>query len=295
MRIIITGAGGLLGSSLASFATDRHEVYSLYNQHAPPAGKPIKFDLASNSQFDDIANRIKPETIIHAAAMTEVDRCETEKEMAIELNFKATQRIAHTARRLGAHLIFVSTDYVFDGNVGHYREGSLRKPINHYGYTKLLAERSVAKVSTLYSIARASVIYGAHAASGKVNFALWLLESLKAGKPVNVLRDQYVCPTLNSNLAEMLLELAEKRIEGAFHLSGATRVSRYEFAEEICKTFEYDASLLHPISIVDMKWTARRPRDTSLNTDKAKKVLYNKPLNLIDSLARFKAELKLAC
>jgi dTDP-4-dehydrorhamnose reductase len=142
-----------------------------------------------------------------------------------------------------------------------------------------------------YFIARPSVIYGSTPAAGKVNFALWLIETLRKGEHVKIVTDQWNTPTLNTNLAEMTLEAAERRLTGTFHLCGATRVSRFQFAQLIAETFGLGKNLINPVLSSQFKWPAKRPMDSSLDTTKAQQTLKNKPLEIHEALKRLKLEL----
>lgn len=140
-----------------------------------------------------------------------------------------------------------------------------------------------------YCIARGSVIYGSTPATGKTNFASWLLDKLKK-EQAKIITDQWNSPTLNANMAEMIIETLEKRTNGTFHLAGATRLSRYEFAEHIAKTFNLDPKYITPVTSEHIKWVAKRPRDSSLNVNKAEKTLTNKPLRIHEALEKMKKE-----
>jgi len=292
LRVLVTGSTGLLGSKLVeSFTAKGHEVYSGYNKHKPRIGFPVKLDITDEVEVKKIFKNVKPEVVVHAAALTNVDECESNKELAWETNVSATKSIAQQSQKHNALLIYVSSDYVFDGLKGLYEEEDEPNPINHYGLTKLEGEKQVSKIAGQFCIVRPSVIYGAEPASGKENFALWILENLKKGKPVNVVEDQWNSPTLNTNLAGMILEVAEKKLTGVYHLAGAARVSRYEFAKLIAQTFDLDQELIKPISLKELSWIARRPVDSSLNVSKAMKALRDKPLEIKSALEELKKEL----
>jgi dTDP-4-dehydrorhamnose reductase len=168
-----------------------------------------------------------------------------------------------------------------------YKEEDETNPINYYGYTKLLGENYCQD----FCIARTCVIYGAKPASGKVNFVLWLINKLENGESVKIIIDQFITPTLNTNLAKMVLEIAERKITGIFHLAGATRVSRFKFAKEIAKEFGLDENLIMPAKMNDISWIAKRPKDSSLDTSKAAKYLNEKPYELKKALKVLKEEM----
>jgi dTDP-4-dehydrorhamnose reductase len=289
MRVFITGGSGLLGSKVAEIALERgFEVYSGYNSHVPASGEPVKIDLVNPGSIIEAIESVKPDVIIHSAALTDVDRCEKEGELAYRINVEGTKVIAETARKLNSFMVYVSTDYVFDGSRGMYKEDDEANPVNYYGYTKLMGE----KYCQDFCIARACVIYGAKPASGKVNFALWLIEKLEKGENVRIVTDQYITPTLNTNLAKMVLEVAEKEVRGVFHLAGSTRVSRFEFAQEIARTFGLDENLITPSKMDEINWIAKRPKDSSLDVSKATKYLNEKPYTLSRALEILKEEVK---
>ncbi len=228
---------------------------------------------------------------MHAAALTDVDRCERERDLANAVNYEATKAIAKCANDLSAFLVYVSTDYVFDGKRGMYKEEDEPRPINFYGYTKFKGEQAVKELLSDYLIARASVIYGSTPSSGKANFALWVLNALKEGKPVSVALDQFVSPTLNTNLAEMIMECLERRLTGTIHLAGASRLSRLDFASELCREWSLNPSLINPVEMNKINWHAPRPRDSSLDVTKATSILKNVPATVTHSLHTLKEEL----
>lgn len=288
MRILVTGAGGLLGSAVASVASGEHLVYATFNQHPPTQGTPVKLDLLNRSEMTATIEKARPDAVVHAAALTDVDRCEKEGELAERVNHEATAVLSESARKTGAYFLYVSTDYVFDGNRGMYREEDEASPISIYGLTKLRGEQSVEASGAEFCIARASVIYGARPAAGKLNFALWLIESLRKSERVKVLKDQYVSPTLNLGLAQMILEALERRMTGIFHMAGASRVSRYEFAVALADAFGLDSSLIEPVLLSEMQWLARRPRDSSLDVSKAASALRESPLLLPNAMLKLR-------
>lgn len=210
MKILITGASGLLGHKIAQLAIKKgHEVYSTYKEHPVNLGTPIRLDLTNHSEISKVITRLKPKAIIHTAAYS-VDGCEINENLAWKVNAEATKHIAMASTNVNAHLIYVSTDYVFDGEKGLYTEEQ-PNPLSYYGYTKLRGEDFTKKYSPKWCIARASVIFG-WGQTHKLNFATWIINNLKHQREVKTLTDQYVSPTLNTNLAEMLFEITERKI-----------------------------------------------------------------------------------
>ena len=292
MKLLITGASGLYGSKLAKIASAKgFEVYSGYNKDPPTFGIPVQFDVSAKEQVEKTFKKVKPEIVVHAATLTDVDRCETDKQLAWKINVEGTRHMVEETRKMEAFLIYISTDYVFNGNKGLYVENSRPDPINYYGFTKLKAEEYVKAMVDKYCIARTSVIFGSVPATGKVNFALWLLNKLKRNEKINIITDQWNSPTLNTNLAEMTIEIVERQLNGVFHLSGATRISRYDFAMLLSKIFAFETNLIHPIKAEDLTMIAKRPKDSSLNISKAKNLLKNQPIPIHSALKKLKKEL----
>lgn len=292
MKLLITGASGLYGSKLAQLATAaEHEVHSGYSTDQPAHGTSVQFDISNKKQVETTIKKTNPEVIVHAAAMTDVDKCETNKELAWQTNVEGTRNIVEAAKSSSTFLVYISTDYVFNGEKGQYVETDKPDPINQYGLTKLKGEELVKDLTDKYCIARASVTYGSTPAAGKTNFALWVLNKLRKNEQIEVVTDQWNSPTLNTSLAEMTLEIIERRMAGVFHLSGATRISRYDFAKLIAQTFNLNANLIIPTTSTEFSWAAKRPEDSSLSTDKAKQTLRNKPLVITKALERMKQEL----
>lgn len=290
MKILITGASGLLGYKIAKIAVERgYEVYAAYGRHEINVGIPIQLNLTNSEKIHKVICKLKPDAIIHTAAYTDVDGCEINRELAWKVNAEATGIIAKASAITSAHMVYVSTDYVFDGEKGLYSEGDPPNPISYYGYTKLKGEEFTGKYCQKYCIARSSVIYG-WAYTDKQNFATWVMNSLKQGKEIRVVTDQNVSPTLNTNLAEMLLEVAERGITGILHTAGATRTSRYDFAQKLARIFNLNNTLIKSITINEVSWKAKRPKDSSLNVNKALTILNHKPLELEKALKNMKEE-----
>ena len=239
----------------------------------------------------EVFNLIKPGIVVHAGALSNVDKCEENKELAWTINVEGTQHIAELSRKHKAFLFFVSTDYVFSGKKGNYTENDETKPINYYGKTKLEAEKIVQNLISEWCIARPSVIYGSVPAAGKTNFALWVLDKLRNDEKIKIITDQIISPTLNTNLAEMILEITQRRLTGIYHLSGATPINRYDFACLLAETFNLNKKLIKPAKSEEMTWKAERPKNTSLIVDKASRELIKKPLKIKDALGQLKKEL----
>ncbi|WFO75968.1 dTDP-4-dehydrorhamnose reductase [Desulfurococcaceae archaeon MEX13E-LK6-19] len=276
MKVLVTGASGLLGKKLVTeLLANGHQVIAIYNRNPVPIEDPslekYRIDISDTVLLEDLILKKRPGVIVHAAAYTDVDGCERDKKKAWLVNVEATRSIVRAARVVRAHLIYISTDYVFDGERGYYKETDIPNPVNYYGLTKLIAEELVGSSDLLYTIVRPSAIYGI--GGSKKSFAEYVAEKLSKGEKVYALVDQYVSPTLNTLLAKAVAEIVDMRPMGIFHVAGE-RMSRYEFAIKIAEKLNLPVDLVEKASINDMKhWLARRPRDSSLDTSKARRLL----------------------
>ncbi|MHA1788201.1 MAG: dTDP-4-dehydrorhamnose reductase [Candidatus Helarchaeota archaeon] len=290
-KIVITGSTGLLGTKLVTNLETEHNIYPTYNTNPSKHPNAVKLDLLDSLSLETTLQTIKPDVIIHSAAMTHVDQCEQNPKLAEKINYQSTKTITTNAKKLGSHLIFISTDYVFDGEKGNYKETDQPNPINVYGKTKYNAEQFILEQEIESTIIRPSVIYGNTSASGKTNFVLWIIDQLKQEKQINIIDDQTISPTYNQNLANMIKEVVERKITGIYHLSGATQINRLDFTYKIAEIFDLDSHLINSVSSNTMNWTAKRPPNSSLNIGKANKCLENKPEIAEASLKRLKIEL----
>jgi dTDP-4-dehydrorhamnose reductase len=283
MRCLVTGSAGLVGSQVVKdLLQENTSVYAGYHKTKPHHGIPIQFDLTNFDNVINIVETIKPDVIIHLAALTNVDQCETEKDLAFQLNTKATEKLVEVAVKYGSFFIYVSTDYVFDGQQGMKKEDDVPNPIDYYGKTKLEGEIIVKKMGQNWCIVRTSTPYCIH--PEKKTFPIFVAEHLLAKKEINVVKDQFTSPTCVENLSHMLIEIANRRLEGIFHLAGATRISRYDLAIMVAEKLRLDKKFLKPVSITAMNWIAKRPKDSSLDVSKAASILEEKPMTIEDGL-----------
>jgi len=291
MKILISGASGLYGSKLTQIIPKTHQVYSAYYRIKPTLGTLIRFDVSNKDQVEKAFEKINPEVVVHAAALTNVDKCETNKPLAWKVNVDGTRNMTEAAEKYNAFFLYLSTDYVFNGEKGSYIENDKPDPVNYYGLTKVKAEEIIQDMSGECCICRPSVIYGASPSAEKTNFALWLINKLRQDEQVKIVTDQWNSPTLDTNLAEMTWEIVQRRMTGVYHISGATSISRNDFAKAIASTFNLDSTLIMPSTSSDFSWIAKRPKDSSLNVEKAQKSLKKKPLTLEQALAQMRLEM----
>jgi len=290
LKVLVTGSAGLVGRQVVKDLSNSHQVFSCYNESKPEYGDSVKMDLKNHEMISSILTEKKPEIVIHLGAMTGVDLCEKERTSASEINTKATEIIAKECSKLNSFLVYVSTDYVFDGNLGMYKEDNVTNPLGFYGESKLEGEKVVQNFSTNWCIARTSTPFGLHPT--KKSFPMWVIENLQKQKQIDILIDQFTSPTYIPNLSRMLIEISERRITGIIHVAGASKISRYQMASMVSDKLNLDGTLLKQISINKMKWVAQRPKDSSLDVSRASSILNEKPQKIDQSLNLFIDEMK---
>ncbi len=290
LKVLVTGSAGLVGRQVVKDLSNSHQVFSCYNESKPEYGDSVKMDLKNHEMISSVLTEKKPEIVIHLGAMTGVDLCEKERTSASEINTKATEIIAKECSKLNSFLVYVSTDYVFDGNLGMYKEDDITNPLGFYGESKLEGEKVVQNFSTNWCIARTSTPFGLHPT--KKSFPMWVIENLQKQKQIDILIDQFTSPTYIPNLSRMLIEISERRITGVIHAAGASKISRYQMASMVSDKLNLDGTLLKQISINKMKWVAQRPKDSSLDVSRASSILNEKPQKIDQSLNLFIDEMK---
>lgn len=297
MRIVVTGANGLVGSRLSRLlVTQGHEVYA-WARGAPRASLKganyVSVDLVDDVGVEQALRETRPDVIINPAAMTDVDGCERDPVGAWAANVDAPASLARAARGLDAHLVHVSTDYVFDGDAGPYDVDATPNPRGVYAVTKHAGEQAVRTLlpAGRWSVARTAVVYG-WPSTGKNNFGSWLLSTLSAGKPVNLFADQWVSPSHADNVSAMLAELAVRKLGGIWHTCGAEVVDRVTFGERLCERFGFDKALIKPSSMAQVNLPSPRPAKSGLIVARTQAALEHKPLNLAASLELLHAEFR---
>lgn len=290
MRFLVTGANGLVGSRACALLEQAgHEVVGLGRGPRRTGGgfRYVACDMTSEPELAAALEAAAAEVILHCAAMTEVDACEKEPERAYAANVTAVAGVARWARKAGAHLVHVSTDYVFDGEAGPYDEQALPNPRGVYALTKHMGEQAARTFLPGCAIARTAVVYGWPPVEGRLNFGAWLVTALGKGQPVRLFEDQFVSPSLADSVAAMVVELGERRLGGVWNTCGAEVVDRVSFGRALCEVFGFDPALITPTRLADMKLPSPRPLRSGLKVDKARTNLRAWPLPLAESLARF--------
>jgi len=285
MKLLVIGGSGLLGSKIMRAASRGFHTIGTYYSH-PFEMKNceiVRLDITNKDQTLELIKRLGPDCVILTSAQTNVDRCETHPEEAWRINVEGAKNVSEACKK-DVKLIYVSTDYVFDGEKGFYTEEDVPNPISVYGKTKLAGEKTVQNICNDYAIARASVLYGWNTITSKLNFITWVLDKLKKGEEVGLFTDQYTSPTLADNAAQALLAILKKDKRGLYHTSGKDCISRFEIGKRIAKIFELNEELVKPITSDKIDLPAKRPLKCCLDVSKAEKELDIKLITVDEGL-----------
>lgn len=249
-RVLVTGAKGMLGGDLTEVLNRRYEVY----------GRDIDdFDITRERETMDAISGIRPDIVVHAAAYTDVDGCESHVELAHSINGEGTKNVASACKRLGSRMVYMSTDYVFDGTKsGAYSEEDSTCPINTYGRSKLEGERWVRTMVGQFVIVRTAWLFG----RGGNNFVKTIVRLAREKRPLSVVNDQVGSPTYTIDLSKAISALMEKRCTGIYHITNGETCSWYEYAREILAMSGLSDIPVHPISSDQLNRAAKRPHNS---------------------------------
>ena len=281
MRVLITGASGLLGLNLAIEAARQHTVFGQVNSnplqtHGEQTGdfKTVQADLLAPDAVQRLLDQTQPDWVIHCAALANLEACEENPQQAQQLNTEIPKILAEYVARGGARLLHVSTDAVFDGRKAtgaSYGEQDLPNPTSIYARTKLEAEQAVAFANPQAIVARVN-LFG-WSLKGKRSLAEFFFNNLSAGKPVMGFTDVYFCPLLANHLAGLFLQMLEGGLHGLYHTVSSECWSKYEFGVQIARRFDLDAGLITPASWQAAGLKAARSPNLRLSSDKLAQAL----------------------
>ena len=269
MRVLITGINGLLGKDIGKVFV-KNEDYEVYGVGRASCLNPKinyrKVELTDENALKSILDEIKPEMIIHCAAYTKLDDCEKNQEYAQIMNVKVTKQLAEYTDKM----VYISSDAVFSGSKGNYREDDVSDAINYYGFTKFQGEK--AALHNKKAVIIRSSIYGFNTNENQ-SIAEWGARNLVMGHSINGFSDVIFNPLYSLQLANILLKIVENDLRGVFHLGAKMTVSKYDFFRLIAKELEVDENLVKPMSVDAIDFTAKRTKDTSLNIEKIGAIL----------------------
>ena len=289
-KILVTGANGLLGQYLVRQLLDQqYQVIAMGrgSDRLPFAGRPGYRYLESDLRNDDDLHKLlineRPASIVHAAALTQVDYCEKHQEECFDINVSGTARLLNHAHGC-EHFIYVSTDFVFDGEKGHYLEDDVTCPVNWYGVTKQKAEQLTRESKVPYTIVRTCLVYGRSLSGTRSNIISWTKEKLEKKEPISVVADQFRTPTHVEDLSKGILLVLQKKAQGIFHISGKDTLTPYDMAMQAAGYFGLDTTLISKVNADSFRQPARRPLKTGFVIDKARRLLGYEPMSFEDGL-----------
>lgn len=303
-KILITGSNGLLGQKLVYTLLNSSE----FNVIATSVGENrlIKkegyeyqtLDITDKKQVEKVFTSTLPDVVINTAAMTNVDACESQQEACWKLNVTAVQNIVDVLTSLQSknkdykpHLIHLSTDFIFDGTAGPYREEDKPNPLSYYAKSKLESEKVVQASVLKWSIARTIIVYGVVDNMSRTNIVLWAKDSLTKNQKINIVDDQFRSPTLAEDLAQGCILMAQKEAEGVFNISGKETFSVLELVNRVADYFGLDKSLVTPIKSDTLNQAAKRPPVTGFVISKAVRELGYTPHSFEEGLAILESQL----
>jgi len=296
MKILITGANGLLGyklvqllsrqSGIETIATGRRMISDL------PANVSFReLDITDHEQTENLICELKPDVIINSAAMTQVDQCETERDLCWQTNVTGVENLIDACSKNQTHLVHISTDFIFDGTVGPLDETAIPTPVNFYGESKYAAEKALQQSTISWTILRTVLVYGVTPDMSRSNIVLWVKKSLEDGKSINVVNDQWRTPTLAEDLAMGCFLAASKKATGIYNISGEEMMTPYDIAIQTADFFKLNKSLIKATDSSTFKQPAARPLKTGFIITKAKRELAYQPHSFKEGLALMASQL----
>lgn len=296
MKILITGSNGLLGQKLVELCSKKADfkvIATARGENRLSDGNYTyhRMDIADQNDVNKVIEKYKPNVVINTAAMTHVDECEQNQAACWKVNVTAVEYLIEACNTNNAHLIHVSTDFIFDGSHGPLDENEEPNPVNYYGESKLAAERLIQEKSESWSILRTVLVYGIAQDMSRSNIILWVKKSLKEGKKINVVNDQWRTPTLAEDLATGCYLAAVKKAKGIYHISGKDMLTPYEIAIKTADFFNLNKNLIHETDGSKFKQPAKRPPKTGFIIDKARKELGYEPHSFEEGLEILKKQL----
>jgi dTDP-4-dehydrorhamnose reductase len=302
LKVLVTGANGLLGQKLIDQLRYDSSV-ELIGTGKGSARLPDSWsgsftwkemDITDRQQVLKVFEEIKPDAVIHTAAMTQVDDCEKDKDQCRLANIDAVSNLIEACRNFDSHLVHLSTDFIFDGEDGPYTEEAVPNPINYYGWSKLEAEKLLQESDIKWAIVRTVLVFGIANDMSRSNIILWVKKSLEEGKTIKVVNDQWRTPTLAEDLATGCILIVKKGALGIFNISGKDFLSPYDMAVQTADYFGLDKSLITEVDSTIFTQPAKRPPRTGFVINKAKNELGYNPKSFTEGIAILSKQLKLA-
>lgn len=288
---MVTGSNGLLGQKLIHQLAKHNDVSLLATARGANRLRMqegyiyASLDVTNAEEVMHLCNSWKPEVVIHTAAMTQVDDCEDQQEACWQLNVAAVDNLIRACAANGAHLVHLSTDFIFDGAAGPYDETAAANPLSFYGKSKLAAEKLLLESNISYSIIRTVLVYGVAEDMSRSNIVLWAKGALEKGQPLRIVSDQFRTPTLAEDLAQGCILAAKKRAQGMYNISGKDQMSVLELVKRVAKYFNLPTDQISEVTTDTLNQRARRPLVTGFILDKARRDLGYEPHSFEEGIA----------
>ncbi len=295
-KILITGANGLLGQKLIQYYSKQSDIEVLAtakgaNRNLPGKYDYVSMDITAQSEVERVFDIHKPNVVVNTAAMTQVDQCELDPDSCWKINVEAVSNLIAASEKNDSFLIHLSTDFVFDGLNGPYKEEDPTNPLSKYAESKLASERLMIESGIKHAIIRTMLVYGIVQDMSRSNIILWVKKSLEDKEHIKVVNDQWRMPTLAEDLAKGCALVAQKKAEGVFHISGKDMLTPYEMAIATANFFDLDSELIEEVDGSIFTQPAKRPAKTGFILDKAKRELGYEPVSFTEGLAIMKSQM----
>lgn len=296
MKILVTGANGLLGYKLIQLLSTQADITTVAtarkkNNDLPQGVDFFELDVTNHDQTIEVLSATKPDVVISAAAMTQVDQCETEREQCWMANVVGIENLVEGCEKINCHLVHVSTDFIFDGSFGPLDETAIPNPVNFYGESKLAGEQVIQKSKLNWAILRTVLVFGITPDLSRSNIVLWVKKNLEEGKTINVVNDLWRTPTLAEDLAMGCYLAASKKATGIYHISGEELMTPFDIAQYTADFFKLDKSLIKAADSSTFKQPAARPLKTGFIITKAKRELGYQPHSFKEGLRVLESQL----
>ena len=290
MIAVVTGSNGLLGQKIIEQLNIKGNKI-IATSKGPNRNSINNFfiyedlDITNKEQLSSVLNKYNPDVVFNTAAITNVDLCEKEKDLCEKVNVQAVEFLADICLDIDSHLIHISTDFIFDGNDGPYKEDDIPSPLSYYGKSKLDSENILKSHKCKWTILRTIVLFGVAKDLTKGNIVLWAKHQLENSKKINIIDDEFRAPTLADDLAYACIYSAINKVYGVYHTSGKDIMSIYDMVISIANYFKLDKNLVNRISSKELNQVANRPKKTGFVLEKAQEKLNYYPKSFNDSLA----------
>ncbi len=296
-KIVVTGSNGLLGQTLVNFLLKDKESYKVigFSRGLNRSGRNdfeyISIDITDKDLLLEKLHVCKPDVVVNTAAMTNVDACEENKDACDLLNINVVKYLKEYSEENNTHLVHISTDFIFDGKNGPYKEKDKPNPLNYYGLSKLKSEEVLMTSKVDYTILRTILVYGKVYDMTRNNIVLWVKKSLEENKEITIVNDQFRMPTYVEDLAMTCKIVIDKNAKGIFNVSSNKLLSINEIAKQVADVFDLNKKLIKPISTTTLNQKAKRPPKTGFDLTKINKELNFYPKSFKEDLQRFKQKL----